>query len=45
MPKEAIFSCTGLAIEDLIIDVENVLPGIHFHTEQLNMVELASVMG
>jgi hypothetical protein len=30
IPKEALFSCTGLVIDDLIVDVDNVLTGIHF---------------
>jgi hypothetical protein len=30
IPKEALFSCTGLVIDDLSVDVENVLTGIHF---------------
>ena len=30
IPKEALFSCTGLVIDDLSVDVENVLTGINF---------------
>ena len=44
IPREALFSCTGLEINDLIVDVENVLTGIHFRTESLNVLELACVM-
>lgn len=44
IPKEALFSCTGLVIDDLIVDVDNVLTGIHFKTECLSVLELACVM-
>lgn len=44
IPKEALFTCTGLVIDDLVIDVDNVLTGIHFRTESLNVLELACVM-
>lgn len=44
IPKEALFSCTGLVIDDLIVDVDNVLTGIHFRTENLNVLELCCVM-
>jgi hypothetical protein len=30
VPKEALFSCTGLVIDDLVINVDKVLQDIHF---------------
>lgn len=43
IPKEALFKCTGLVIDDFLIDVDNVLTGIKFRTESLNVLQLACV--
>lgn len=45
IPKEALYSCTGLVIDDLIVDAENVLNGIHFKTETLSVLQLACMLG
>jgi hypothetical protein len=43
--KEAVFILQGLEIEDLVIDVENVLTGIHIETTRMSVIELACVLG
>ena len=45
IPKEALFKCTGKKFEDFVVDVENVLVGVQFDTEHMNILELACVFG